>query len=91
VHESGTSVHKAPRISRHGNKYLRRALFHPALSAGTHDPRARALKERLIGRGKKKMQANVAIMRKLLTAAWAIMKDPQPYDSELLYANIKTA
>lgn len=85
VFESGTSVHKAPRISRHGNKYLRRALFHPALSAATHDPGAKAFKQRLLDRGKKKMQANVAIMRKLLTAAWAIMKDPKPYDSALLY------
>lgn len=88
IFESGTSVHKAPRISRRGNKYLRRALFYPALSAGTHDPRARAFKARLVGRGKKKMQANVAIMRKMLTAAWAMMKDPQPYDPTRLYADI---
>lgn len=91
VCESGTSVHKAPRISRHGNKYLRRALFHPALSAGTHDPGAKAFKQRLLGRGKKKMQANVAIMRKTLTCAWAMMKDPQPYDGTRLYANLKKA
>lgn len=91
VFESGTSVHKAPRISRHGNKYLRRALFHPALCAGTHDPAARAFKQRLLERGKKKMQANVAIMRKMLTAAWAIMKDPKPYDPGLLYADSKNA
>lgn len=88
IYESGTSVHKAPRISRHGNKYLRRALFFPALSAGTHDPRAMAFKARLVSRGKKKMQANVAIMRKMLTAAWAMMKDPQPYDPTRLYADI---
>ncbi|MGH3628360.1 MAG: IS110 family transposase [Sciscionella sp.] len=86
--ESGTSVHKAPRISKHGNAYLRRALFHPALAAGNHDPRAKAFKERLVGRGKKKMQANVAIMRKMLTAAWAIVRDPQPYDSARLYADL---
>jgi transposase len=91
VHESGTSVHKAPRISRHGNKYLRRALFHPALTAGVHDPRAKAFKQRLIDRGKKKMQANVAIMRKLLTAAWAIVNDPQPYDASKLYADVENA
>lgn len=90
VFESGTSVHKAPRISRQGNKYLRRALFHPALSAATHDPGAKAFKQRLLDRGKKKMQANVAIMRKLLTAAWAIMKDPKPYDTTLLYPALKT-
>ena len=90
VFESGTSVHKAPRISRHGNKYLRRALFHPALSAATHDDGAKAFKQRLVGRGKKKMQANVAIMRKMLTAAWAIMKNPKPYDTTLLYPDLET-
>lgn len=91
LYESGTSVHKAACISKHGNKYLRRALYHPAMTAATHDPGARAFKERLVGRGKKKMQANVAIMRKMLTAAWAIMKDPQPYDSTRLYADLEKA
>lgn len=88
VHESGTSVHKAPRISRHGNKYLRRAMFHPALSACQHDPGAQAFKTRLLERGKKKMQANVAVMRKMLTAAWAITRNPAPYDPARLYADI---
>ncbi len=91
VFESGTSVHKAPRISKHGNKYLRRALFHPALAAGQHDPLAKAFKQRLIDRGKKKMQAIAALMRKLLTVAWAIVCNPQPYDASKLYAGIKMA
>lgn len=89
--ESGTSVHKAPHISRHGNKYLRRALYHPALSTGTHDPRAKAFKARLLSRGKKPMQAIVALMRKLLTAAWAIVKHPRPYNASLLYAGPEMA
>jgi hypothetical protein len=29
-------------------------------------------------------------MRKTLTAAWAIMKDPKPYDSALLYPVTET-
>jgi hypothetical protein len=29
-------------------------------------------------------------MRKMLTAAWAIVKDPQPYDGARLYATIET-
>jgi transposase len=86
VFESGTSVHKPPRISRHGNKYLRRALFYPAMAAGRHDPFAAAFKKRLLEKGKKKMQANVAIMRKMLTLAWALMKNPEPYDAEKLYS-----
>ena len=31
-HDSGTSIHKPARISRAGNRYLRAALFMPALS-----------------------------------------------------------
>lgn len=91
VFESGTSVRKAPRISRHGNKYLRRALFLPAQSAAQHDPLAKAFKERLVARGKKPLQATTAIMRKMLTAAWAVMKNPAPYDPTRLYADVEKA
>lgn len=91
VHDSGTSVHRAARISKHGNKYLRAALFMPALSAIQHDPGAAALRQRLLDRGKKKIQADVAVMRKLLTAAWAIVRNPQPYDSAKLYFPVKNA
>ncbi len=89
-HQSGTSVNKPGRISKHGNKYLRRALYMPALVAGTHDPHAVAFKQRLQSRGKKGLQVNTAIMRKMLTAAWAMVKNPQPYDGAKLYATIKT-
>jgi hypothetical protein len=30
-------------------------------------------------------------MRKLLTAAWAIVNDPQPYDASKLYADVENA
>jgi len=86
LHESGTSVHKPVRISRHGNKYLRRALFHPAMAAAQHDPMAAAFRQRLLDKGKKKLQAVVAIMRKLLTAAWALVRNPATYKPEKLYA-----
>jgi transposase len=86
LHESGTSVHKPVRISRHGNKYLRRALFHPAMAAARHDPMAAAFRQRLLDKGKKKLQAVVAIMRKLLTAAWALVRNPATYKPEKLYA-----
>ena len=43
AHEiSGTSVHKRSRISRQGNRHLRKALFMPALSAARFDPHMRA-------------------------------------------------
>ena len=91
LHQSGTSVQKPGRISKQGNKYMRRALYMPALSAGLHDPHAAAFKQRLLANGKKPLQANTAIMRKMLTAAWAIVKNPQPYDGARLYATIKSA
>ena len=86
LHQSGTSVNRPARISKHGNKYLRRALYMPALSAIQHDPHARAFNERLLARGKKKMQALVAVMRKMLTAVWALVRQPAQYDGSRLYA-----
>lgn len=86
LHQSGTSVAAAPRLSKHGNKHLRRALYMPALTAIRHDPHARAFRDRLIARGKKKMQAIAAVMRKLLTAAWALLRKPATYDGSKLFA-----
>lgn len=90
VHQSGDTS-KPPRISRHGNKYLRGALFMPSLSQCVHDPHVRAFKQTLLDRGKKKMQAQVAIMRKTLTVAWALFRNPGVYDGNKLYnTNITT-
>lgn len=85
LHDSGSSVHRPARISKHGNKYLRRALYMPSLSAIAHDPYAAGFRDRLVARGKKKMQAQIAVMRKMLTAAWALFKAPGTYDGSRLY------
>jgi len=84
IHQSGDSA-KPPRISRHGNKYLRGALFMPSLSQSVHDPYVSAFKQILLARGKKKMQAQVAIMRKTLTVAWSLFRTPGVYDGSKLY------
>lgn len=89
VHQSGTSVALAPRLSKHGNKYLRRALYMPALTAIAHDPHAKAFRDRLLARGKKKMQAVAAVMRKLLTAVWALVRNPAQYDGSKLFAAVE--
>ena len=89
VHQSGTSVALAPRLSKHGNKYVRRALFMPALTAIARDPHARAFRDRLVARGKKKMQAVAAVMRKLLTAVWALIRTPARYDGSKLFATVE--
>ena len=85
-YSSGTSVHKKVRISKAGNQHLRRALYMPALVAVRHDPHLRAFYEHLLARGKTKMQALVAAMRKLLHAVFGIFKHDQLFDGAKVYA-----
>ena len=84
-HSSGTSVHKKTRISKAGNRHLRRALYMPALVAVQHDPYLSAFYQHLLGKGKAKMQALVAVMRKLLHAIFGMFKHHQPYDGSKLF------
>jgi transposase len=89
-HTSGSSVEKKPRISKAGNKHLRRALYMPALVAVRHDPHLRAFYEHLLARGKTKMQALVATMRKLLHAIFGMFKHDQLFDGAKVYALVAT-
>jgi transposase len=86
VHQiSGSSVRKPSRISRHGNSHLRRALYIPALVGARHDPHMRAFYNLLQQRGKTKMQALMAVARKLLHAIFGIFKTDTPYDGAKLF------
>lgn len=82
---SGSSVHKKTRISKTGNAHLRRALYMPALVAIVHQPHLRAFYQHLLERGKTKMQALVAVMRKLLHAIYGMFKHQQPFDGSKVY------
>ncbi len=84
-HSSGSSVHKKTRISKVGNRHLRRALYMPALVAVRHDPHLRAFYQRLLDKGKAKLQALVAVMRKLLHAIFGMFKHRQAYDGAKLF------
>ncbi|MDO8688454.1 MAG: IS110 family transposase [Dehalococcoidia bacterium] len=83
--ESGTSVHKPRFISKAGNKYLRAALYMPALVALQHQPNVKAFYQKLVRAGKKKMQALVAVMRKLLRCLWGMLKHQQDFDGNKFY------
>ena len=54
--QSGTSVKGASRISKAGNVHLRSALFMPAMSAVQHDENAKAFKDVLVGRVRKRFK-----------------------------------
>src|SRR4029077_12733392 len=82
--KSGKSVEKRPRISRGGSRHLRRALYMPALVALRRDPYLRRFYQNLLARGKARLQAVVAVMRKLLHALFAMFRTNQPYDGSKL-------
>lgn len=84
-YESGTSVHRPRRISKVGNRYLRAALYMPALVAIQHDPNVKAFYDKLVAAGKKPMQAVVAVMRKLLHAIWGMLKHDQDFDGNKFF------
>ncbi len=89
VHQvSGTSVHKASRISRRGNRHLRRALYMPAVSASRSDPHMKAFYTLLLTRQKTKMQALTAVTRKLLHAIFGIFKAGSAYDGAKLFPKL---
>lgn len=84
---SGT-LQRKPRISKRGNKRLREALFYPALTAARCCPEAAAFVERLVARGKTKLQAIVALMRKLLHALHAMWHNDEDFDAKKLFARV---
>lgn len=73
-HTSGTSVNHPARISKEGNHHLRRPLFMPAMCLIQRNPNARAFRDALLSRGKTKLQAVVAVMRKLLRCLHGMLR-----------------
>ena len=78
--QSGTSVKGKPRISKKGNKHLRKAMHMPALTAIRRDERYKAIFVRLVSKHGIKMKAVVAVQRKLLEMMYTIYKTNRPYD-----------
>jgi transposase len=88
-HESGTSAHHPARISRSGNRYLRRALFMPALVSARRDPHFRSFYTALAHRHKNKMQALIAVARQLLHAIFGMFRSGLAFDGQLLFPTKK--
>jgi transposase len=83
--ESGTSQRPPRRISKQGNRRLRAALFMPALVATQHEPHVAAYYQQLLARGKPKMVALTAVMRRLLHALWGMQYHQQEWDGNKFY------
>ena len=78
--QSGTSIKGKARISKKGNKYLRKAMHLPALAAIRSDERFKAVFARLVAKHGIKMKAAVAVQRKLLEIIYTVYKTNIPYD-----------
>lgn len=79
---SGTSVKSKPRISKRGNRNLRKVMHFPALAAIRTDERFRDIFLRMVSRHGIKMKAIVAIQRKLLELTFILWKNNSYYNSE---------
>lgn len=82
--QSGTSVKGKPRISKKGNKHLRKAMHLPSLCAIRYDERFKAIFARLVSKHGIKMKAVVAIQRKMLEVIFTLYKTKNKYDKNYL-------
>jgi len=78
--QSGSSVNGKTRISKKGNKFIRRALYFPALSASQNNDKCKKLYERVRDRSGIKMKGCVAVQRKLLLLIYTLFKKKEKYD-----------
>jgi len=79
--QSGTSVLGRPRLSKAGPARIRAILYMAAIVGTQYNPHIKALYQRLQDRGKSKMSALGAAMRKLVHLCFGVLKTRQPYQA----------
>ena len=82
--QSGTSVHGKSYIAKQGDRRLRAALYMPTLVAIVHNPVIKSFYQRLLEKGKPKMLAIIACMRKLLLIIRAMLINKKTFNPELI-------
>lgn len=80
--QSGKRVGKT-RISKKGNSHIRRCLFMPAFNMVRYElPVFKELFERLLAKGRTKMQAYVALQKKLLVLIYTLWRKDEKYEAQ---------
>ncbi|HWZ02659.1 MAG TPA: IS110 family transposase [Mucilaginibacter sp.] len=82
--DSGTSVKGKPKISKKGNRHLRKAMYMPALSAMRFNDHHKAVFVRLVSKHGIKMKAAVAVQRKILELIYVIYKTNKAFDKDYI-------
>lgn len=77
---SGTSVHEAPHMTKHGNSRVRQMLYLAALAAVRGSNTLSTSYEHLLREGKAPKSALGAVMRKILVLCRAVLLSGQDYD-----------
>ena len=81
-HESGSSIKGRAKLSKAGSPVIRAKLYMAAVVAIRYNPDIKAQYERLTSRGKSKMSALGAAMRKLVHICFGVLKHQQPYQPQ---------
>lgn len=84
--QSSSSVLGRARLSKAGPARIRAVLYMAAVVATRHNPHVKAVYDRLLARGKSKMSALGAAMRKLVHLCFGVLKTRKPYQPD--YAKI---
>jgi transposase len=79
-HDSGSSVHGKPRLSKVGHAFLRKALYMPVMVALYRTDWGKLFRNRLAASGKPPMLIIGAMMRKLIHVAFGVLKSGKPFD-----------
>lgn len=79
--QSGSSVLGKSRLSKAGSPKIRSGLYMAAIVATRYNPHIKELSERLLAKGKTKMVAIAAAMRKLIHLCYGVLKNQQPYQA----------
>lgn len=80
--QSGTSIRGKSKISKRGNKQIRKALYFPAITAIKYNSNFKDQFMRIQIRTAVKMKGYVAIQRKLLVLVYTLWKKNEPFNPE---------
>jgi transposase len=78
--QSGTSVKGKSKISKKGNRYLRKCLYLPALSAIRSNEGFNSVSSRIVLKSGIKMKGAVAVQRKMLELAYTLVNNNTMFD-----------
>lgn len=82
--KSGTSVMGKTRISKKGNRYIRKALYFPAMVACRYNENFKNSYLRIIKKSPSKMVGQVAVQRKLLILLYTLWRKNEVFDQNYI-------